>query len=243
MINLTIPVYNEEDTLEEKIMKIDNYLSKKEFKDDVFIVIADNRSNDKTSEISSLLVENNHTNTIYHYTDIPGKGNAIRESWEQYSANQYWFMDLDLSTDLSHIDELYERLKTNDIIIGSRLDKESDVTRCLKREITSRGYNYLLRKIFKKEFSDAQCGFKGISNEIVQNIIPLTKNNHYFFDSELLLLAETNNYHIGEIPVKWIEDKNSNVKLYKAIPKFLKNIVEYKIRTLYNSNSTKVSTN
>src|SRR5205085_431608 len=93
-----------------------------------------------------------------------------------------------------------------DIATGSRLMPGATITRCLKREILSRGYNLLIKAVLFTKFSDAQCGFKAVSRQVVNELIPLIKNQRWFFDTELLALGEKLGYRIKDVPVHWVED-------------------------------------
>ena len=126
------------------------------------------------------------------------------------------YMDVDLSTDLLYLKPLIDTVHSNEfqIAIGSRLMRDSLVSgRSLQREITSRGYSILFRTLFRTSFKDAQCGFKAISRQAVNEILPLVKNDKWFFDTEMLILAEKKGYKIKEIPVRWTDDPDSRVNI------------------------------
>ena len=142
-------------------------------------------------------------------------------------------MDLDLSTSLKHLDDLHSCLGEYDIVIGSRVLEHSKVSRSLKREMISRGYNAVLDLAFRKKFRDAQCGFKGVNRKVVDELLPQVKSNGFFFDTELLVLAEMQGYSIKEIPVEWKESPGSSVRIHKAVPYFLKNVFELHSRLKY----------
>ena len=121
-------------------------------------------------------------------------------------------MDVDLSTDLSHFIQLVRSLESGfDIAVGSRLSKGSRVQRGIRREFISRAYNLMIRSMFFTGFPDAQCGFKALTKEAAQVIVPQVKNNNWFFDTELLLIAAKGGYRIDSIPVKWDDDPGSTV--------------------------------
>jgi len=223
MINLTLPVYNEEECLESKVRELVGFLENKDYAKELFLVFSNNGSTDSTGEICDYLVKTIGIKSIHHFNPCKGKGGAIRQAWQNYPAKQYWFMDADLSTSLGHIDEMHAILQSKqaDLVIGSRRLKESRVDRSLQREIISRAYIFLLDAVFRKGFSDAQCGFKGVSHEVVENLLPLVKSNDFFFDTELLVLAEKRGYAIKEIPVTWAERKASRINIYTATSKFV----------------------
>jgi putative flippase GtrA len=227
-ILVVVPVYNEELVLKENILKLYNFL-KTNYRDDWQIVIADNGSTDGTGKIGQDLSQN-FNRIKYLFIKEKGKGGAIRKAWENGKADIYCFMDVDLSTDLKCFPSLISAIdKENfDIAIGSRFKKGALVERSLKRKIFSYGYRFLLKLILKTKIEDAACGFKAVKARVVKELLPKVKNNEWFFDSELLILAEKNKYKIKEIPIKWIEQKNklrkSKASIFKTSFSYLREI-------------------
>lgn len=239
-INITLPCYNEEKIIKDNVLKIFNFLNENLTFDDWQIIIADNKSSDDTGKIGRELSKKYD---IIKYLFIPqkGKGAAIRTGWEKYKADIYIFMDADLATDLAALPNLISAIKKNNfnVAAGSRFHKNSTVKRSLARKLISRGYRFIKKILTKSNIADAPCGFKAIDQKTFLEILPLVKNNEWFFDSELLIIAENKNYKIKEIPVKWEdlregEDK-SKVKLISLSFTYLKNILETK-RRLKNIN-------
>ena len=145
-----------------------------------------------------------------------GRGLALRTAWLASEADIVAYMDVDLSTDLAALQPLVGAIADQeyDIAIGSRLIRGARVERRpLRREITSRGYSFLFRSMFFTGFRDAQCGFKAISRRAVNELVPLIENNRWFFDTELLIIAEANGFGIREIPVHWTDDPDTRVKI------------------------------
>lgn len=227
-ILITVPVYNEEVILAENVRKLYDFLKKNIF-EDWQIIIADNNSADRTGEIGKDL-ENNFEEIKYLRIPQKGKGRAIRASWESNNADVYIFMDADLATDLSSLPELISAVgKENfDLAAGSRFHKNSKVKRSLLRKFISRAYRFILRLTLRSKIKDAPCGFKAVNQTIIQKIIPLTQNNEWFFDTEMVVLAEKENYKIKEIPVIWTEHKKigrkSRVSFIKVSLGYLKEI-------------------
>ena len=144
----------------------------------------------------------------------------MKRVWAQSGADFCIYMDLDLSTDIKHIPEMLTMLqKGYDIVIGSRLAKGAHVEgRTFIRELTSRALNYFfIRMLFQTHFTDAQCGFKGVTKQVVEKLIPYIKDNDWFFDGELLIVAEKSGYTIYDIPVHWIDNPGSTVRLISTI--------------------------
>ena len=215
-VDIVIPVYNEEKCLRENTLALYEYLEKTaHFSWN--IVIADNASTDKTPQIATDL-SSKYQRMQYVYVPLKGRGHALRKTFLESSADVVCYMDVDLSTNLRYLKLLVEGIACGfDVAVGSRLMQGSRVKRRLKREIVSRIYNLLIKCLFFNRFSDAQCGFKALRIDVAKQLVPLVKNNNWFFDTELLLLAEYNRYRIFEVPVEWIEDMKTKVHIPKYI--------------------------
>lgn len=211
-VEVVIPVYNEEQTLPRSIMILTEFL-RDNLSNPWRVVIADNASTDDTRSVSEMLCAKDPSVT-YMRIPLKGRGRALRAAWMDSTADIVSYMDVDLSTDLVHYPELVRALESGDhIAVGSRLSKESRVTRSLKREVISRAYNLMVRSMFFAGFPDAQCGFKALTRQAAQAIVPHVKNNNWFFDTELLVIAAKRGYRIRSVPVKWDDDPNSTVNI------------------------------
>ena len=128
------------------------------------------------------------------------------------------YMDVDLSTDLAALLPLVAPLvsRHSDVAIGSRLTPDSSVARYPKREFVSRSYNLLLRVLFATRVRDAQCGFKAVRADVAQRLLPAIRDDGWFFDTELLLLAERNGLRIYQVPVDWVDDADSRVHVART---------------------------
>ncbi len=223
-VDIVIPVLNEQEALPICIAKLQNYISNN-IEQKCNIVIADNGSNDDTPEVSKHLVSE-YENIQYIRIPERGRGLALKTVWSKSESDIVCYMDVDLSTDLDALPILIDHLNGNHhIAVGSRLSKTSKVSnRSFQRELTSRGYNFLLKIFFFNKFHDAQCGFKGLRTITAKKILPLIKDNKWFFDTELLLIAEKSGFEIANIPVQWTDDKDSRVNVVKTIIEDLKGI-------------------
>ena len=140
------------------------------------------------------------------------------------------YMDVDLSTDLNHLPQLLDALGDGyHVAIGSRLSKGSRITRSFKREFTSRSYNLLIKSMFRTPFDDAQCGFKALTRQAAQAIVPNIKNNNWFFDTELLIIAAKRGYKIKSIPVKWDDDPNTKVNIVRTATEDVKGLFRLRL--------------
>jgi glycosyltransferase involved in cell wall biosynthesis len=212
-VEVVIPVYNEEQTLERSVTTLCTYLETY-FPYIWSITIADNASTDGTLAVARKLAARTDRVQALHL-DQKGRGRALRAAWLASDADILSYMDVDLSTNLESFLPLVAPLATahSDLAIGSRLLKGAVVTRQWKRELISRCYNLLIKLLFRNGFSDAQCGFKAVRSDVARELLPLIENEEWFFDTELLLLAEERGLRIYEAPVEWTEDLDSRVRI------------------------------
>lgn len=218
-VEITIPVYNEEKELEQNINKLYSFCNNNFKNYDWKITIADNASSDNTPIIASNIVRKNQKLSLFRLEE-KGRGRAVKRSWSNSGADFCCYMDLDLSTDLKHLPNLIKALeKGSDIAIGSRLAKGARVEgRTALREFTSRILNFFFIQLwFGTHFTDAQCGFKAVTKNVVEQLIPKIKDNEWFFDGELLIVGEKSGYKIYEEPVHWVDNPGSTVRLASTI--------------------------
>ncbi len=212
-LDVVIPVYNEEADLEPSVRRLHRYLSNSlpvTFR----ITIADNASTDGTPAVAADLA-NELPHVVYLRLDQKGRGRALRAAWGASDATVLAYMDVDLSTDLAALLPLIAPLLSghSDLAIGSRLARGSNVVRGVKRELISRCYNVILRGTLAARFTDAQCGFKAIRRDVATELLPLIEDNSWFFDTEMLVLAQRCGLRIHEVPVDWIDDPDSRVDI------------------------------
>jgi glycosyltransferase involved in cell wall biosynthesis len=214
-VDIVIPVYNEEKDLPRSIDILTKFL-KGNLKNPWRVIIADNGSNDNTFSIGEML-SNKYAGVTCVHIPQKGRGRALRQVWLESAADIVTYMDVDLSTGLNHLSQLVEAVEEGShIAIGSRLMKGSKVNRGFKREFISRSYSTLIRVMFFTPFRDAQCGFKAVSNSTARALVPLVKDNNWFFDSELLIIAASRGFKIKEIPVHWDDDPDSRVRIIRT---------------------------
>jgi putative flippase GtrA len=212
-IDIVVPVYNEEIALEGSIRRLHEFLSQ-EMPYAWRIVVADNASTDATLAIArALAFELDHV-TVVHL-ERKGRGRALRAAWTASDADVLCYMDVDLSTDLRALLPLVSPLVCghSEVAIGSRLAPGARIVRGPKREIISRCYNGLLRHVLRARFSDAQCGFKAIRSDAARMLLPQIEDQGWFFDTELLILAQRRGLRIHEVAVDWIDDPDSRVDI------------------------------
>lgn len=209
-VEIVVPVFNEESALAPSVERLLARLA--DFPLSSRVVIADNASNDGTLAVARELADRYDRVSVVHL-DAKGRGRALRACWTAADADVVAYMDVDLSTDLDALLPLVAPLMSghSDIAIGTRLAKGSRVVRGPRREFISRTYNLLLRGVFGARFSDAQCGFKAVRADRAQELLPLVRDDEWFFDTELLLVSERAGLRIHEVPVDWVDDPDSRV--------------------------------
>jgi putative flippase GtrA len=213
MLEVTVPVYNEEADLASCVRRLHAHLVA-HFPYQFLITIADNASTDRTPQVAAELTrELDRLN--YVRLEQKGRGRALSTVWRASKAEVVAYLDVDMSTDLNALLPLVAPLITghSDVAIGSRLSRHSRVVRGAKRELISRCYNLILRGTLFTRFSDAQCGFKAIRADVGRQLLPLVRDTGWFFDTELLVLAERTGLRIHEVPVDWVDDPDSRVDL------------------------------
>jgi glycosyltransferase involved in cell wall biosynthesis len=212
-VEIVVPVYNEAHVLQASVWRLHRYLSE-HVPFTWTITIVDNASTDATLDIAQGLAGSLNDVTALHL-ERKGRGLALRSAWTASGARVVAYLDVDLSTDLAGLAPLVAPLLSghSDVAIGTRLTRTSRVVRGPKREFISRSYNGILRTVLATSFSDAQCGFKAVTNEAATRLLPLVQDDSWFFDTELLVLAERSGLRIHEVPVDGQDDPDSRVDI------------------------------
>lgn len=216
LVELVVPMLNEAHVIEQSITTIRGFLH------DCFpyrsrILIADNGSTDGTGE-KALELAKRFDDVHLLQLDERGRGRALRRAWIESDADIVAYTDVDISTELEALEKLCRAIWEDgyDLATGSRLMRESRVTRGAKREFISRTYNRIVRSVLGTRFSDAQCGFKAVSRHVADTVVPTIEDDSWFFDTELLAISEHLGYRIKDVPVRWIDDDDSRVKIAKT---------------------------
>ena len=231
VIDVVVPVYNEERDLAPNIRTLYAYLSNG-FPYPTAITIADNASRDGTLALARRLADELPGVRVLHL-DEKGRGRALRAAWTASDAQVVSYMDVDLSTDLDALRPLVDPLVSGetDVAIGSRLARGARTRRGFKRELISRAYNLVLRVALGARFSDAQCGFKAVRAEVARDIVPRIEDQTWFFDTELLVLAQRAGLRVHEVPVKWNDDPDSRVAIIRTAMDDLRGVWRLRFRS------------
>jgi putative flippase GtrA len=214
-LDVVIPVYNEERALGPCVEAVVRHLASLPL--EARVTIADNASTDGTASLAEELARTHSQVRVVRLAE-KGRGRALKAAWSSSDADVLVYMDVDLSTDLGALLPLVAPLLTghSDLAIGTRLARSSRVVRGPRRELVSRCYNYLLRGTMRARFSDAQCGFKAIRGDVAARLLPLVHDDAWFFDTELLVVAERAGLRIHEVPVDWVDDPDSSVDVVRT---------------------------
>jgi len=224
-LDVVVPVYNEQTTLEPSVRALHDALGEL-FDEPWRITIADNASTDATAVIADKLALELPGVRAIHLAE-KGRGRALKRAWLDSEAEVVAYLDEDLSTDLRALPPLIAPLLSghSDVAIGTRLSTNSRVVRGPKREFISRSYNFLLRRYLGVTFSDAQCGFKAMRHDVAEKVLPHVHDTGWFFDTELLVIAERAGLRIHEVPVDWVDDSHSSVDIAGTALEDLKGMV------------------
>jgi putative flippase GtrA len=224
-VDIVVPVHNEEADLEPSIRRLHAYLQDR-FPFPTRVTIADNASTDGTWDLACRLAAELPDVRAEHLS-AKGRGRALKQAWGSSDAAVLAYMDVDLSTDLDALLPLVAPLLSghSDVAIGTRLARGARVRRGAKREAISRCYNLVLHATLTTRFSDAQCGFKAIRADRAELLLPLVEDDGWFFDTELLVLAERAGLRIHEVPVDWVDDPDSRVAILRTAVEDLRGVV------------------
>jgi len=224
-VDVVIPVLNEAHVLERSVLTLRGFLGNHP-RYAWRIVVVDNGSTDGTDRVATGLAERFSDVSFLHLSQR-GRGRALRYAWMQSRADVMCYMDVDLSTELAALPRLIDAVAVEgyDVATGSRLMSGAREVRSAKREMISRAYNLFVKAVLCTRFSDGQCGFKAVSRDVADRIIPQIKDQSWFFDTELLVLSEKQGRRIKDLPIVWIEDDDSRVKIVRTAWDDIKGVV------------------
>ncbi len=233
-ILITLPSHNEEKTITESVSRLVDFCRWNFPQDSVKIVIADNGSNLEAEGLGRELAERFKEVDWFGLAE-PGKGAAVRAAWEKYQADCYIFLDADLAMGLEILPELVKEISQGaDLAIGSRFQKQSIVERSFGRKIISQGYRFLVKFLLGLKTNDLSCGCKAVNQKVKTELLSKIADNSWFFDSELVILAEKSGFSVVEKPLNWSDRKNqsrkSRVNVFKVGWEYFKKILEIRKR-------------
>lgn len=215
-VSVILPAYNEAERLEKAVKVVKDHLERLGY--DYEIIIAEDGSTDGTDLIAKRLAEKDGRIVHLHSDERLGRGKALTNAIKVAKGDVVAYLDVDLSTDMSHFKELIKSIVEGyDIATGSRLMKESETSRPFKRDLASRTYNFLVRFLLGSKLRDHQCGFKAFKKSSILPLLDKVKDSHWFWDTELLVLAQREGLKIKEIPVKWRQGRDTKVRFKRDV--------------------------
>jgi hypothetical protein len=215
LVSVVLPAYNEAKELETTVEKVSQTLKKTDYTYE--IVIAEDGSTDGTAELSEQLTKKYQFVRHIHREKRLGRGTALNNAFRQCRGQVLVYMDLDLATDLKSLRPLIDAivLECYEVSTGSRMLPESKVERSLRRSISSKSYNFLVRHMLGSKVKDHQCGFKAFKKEAVLPLLGEVEATHWFWDTEILVRAQRHCFKVKEIPVEWTSGVGTKVNLAK----------------------------
>lgn len=210
-ITTVIPVFNDAESLKTAIPKSIEILEK--FGRDFEIIIAEDESTDGSREVVEEWEKKDPRVHLLHSDKRQGRGIALNRALSIAKGDIFCYYDVDLATDINHLPELLSRIENGaDVATGSRLMKDSNIKRSGDREIASRGYNFLVRRLLKSKLCDHQCGFKAYKTSVLKELVKEIQAPHWFWDTESLVLAESKGLRVEEFPVHWTQGEGTTVR-------------------------------
>jgi hypothetical protein len=215
LLSVVLPAYNEAEELETAVTKVSHALDKTCYGYE--IIIAEDGSTDGTAELSEQLTQRYPFVRHIHREQRLGRGTALNNAFQHCNGEVLVYMDLDLATDLKALKPLIDAIVVEgfDVSTGSRMLPESIVERTLRRSISSKSYNFLVRHMLGSKVKDHQCGFKAFKKEVVLSLLGEVEATHWFWDTEILVRAQRHGFKVKEIPVEWTSGKGTKVNLSK----------------------------
>jgi len=228
MLSLVFPVYNEEKNLEKNMIKTMEFLNK--LKTGYEIIIAEDGSTDRTYEIGLRLSKKYKNIRVLHSSIKLGRGKALKRAFFLAKGKYVGYMDIDLATDLKSLKDLIRYVKKYDVVTGSRYLKNSKIKRTHKRIFLSWSYNFLARLLFNSRIHDHQCGFKAFKKKVVVRLNKLSNADHWFWDTEILILAQKYGYSVREFPVSWKESRKTKVNVFGDSLNMFINLIKLRMK-------------
>ena len=212
-VSIVLPAYNEAERVERAVEEVRKELSSYYAGDEFEIIIAEDGSRDGTDRIAAELAERYENVRHIHSDERLGRGRALKNAFKEAKGEILAYLDVDLSTDLKHLKELIQAIEGGyDFVTGSRLMQGSRTERPLKRDFASKAYNFLVRLFLGSKLHDHQCGFKAFRRGALFEVMEKAKDTHWFWDTEVLVLAQRMGYRVGEIPVRWVGRGETKVR-------------------------------
>jgi uncharacterized protein (TIRG00374 family) len=218
-VSVVLPAYNEEATIEHTIQTTLDTLASFLPEGAYEVLVAEDGCDDHTPDIAARIAgEDRHVRHVHSDVRL-GRGGALERAFRLSSGDTLVYFDTDLATDMSHIEELIESVRSDeyDIATGSRWVSGSVVDRPIKRSVPSRGFNTLVRQLLGSGVRDHQCGFKAFDRATLFALLDNVEDDHWFWDTEVLVRAQQQGYRVKEFPVEWTAKEETKVDLIRDV--------------------------
>ncbi len=213
---LTLPVRNEAARLTETLEKVDRAFQAAGI--DYCLSVAEDGSTDGTPDLLGKLSHRWPDLLVQSDPRPLGRGLALRRLWSRTPADIYCFIDTDLPTDPEALVEAVRMVWGGaPIVVGSRYAPGARTTRPPLRSAVSKAYNRMLRAGFGDRIYDHQCGLKVFSHAAIDRLLPYSKEDSWFWDTEILVLALHAGVPVVELPVTWVERRTSRTRLLRLL--------------------------
>ncbi|WP_324663145.1 flippase-like domain-containing protein [Haloarcula sediminis] len=218
-VSVVLPAYNEEDTIERTVMVTLDTLADFLPADAFEVIVAEDGCDDRTPDIATRMAEEDDRVRHIHSDSRLGRGGALEYAFERAHGDTLVYFDTDLATDMRHLEELVESVRSGgyDVATGSRWLPENRADRPAKRGVPSIGFNTLVRTLLRSDLQDHQCGFKALSRTAFENLGPKVEDEHWFWDTELLVKAQREGYRVKEFAVDWEPKGDSKVDIVRDV--------------------------
>jgi glycosyltransferase involved in cell wall biosynthesis len=215
-VSIMLPAYNEAEGLEVTVRPTADTL--REITSTFDSIIAEDGSTDGRDRIAEKLAEKYLYIKHLHSDERLGRGRALNRAFKSLEGEILAYIDIDLATDMKHPSELIGKIRDGyDLATGSRMMHESDAVRSVKRGFASRGFNFLVRTFLKSRLYDHQCGFKAFKRSTLFDLLDQVKDEHWFWDTEILVRAQRSGYRVAEFPVRWRPGSATKVNLIRDV--------------------------
>jgi len=218
-VSVVLPAYNEagtiERTVETTLDALADFLPAGSFE----VIVAEDGCTDRTPAIAERLAAADERVRHVHSDERLGRGGALEYAFASAAGSTLVYFDTDLATDMRHLPELVERVRSGeyDVATGSRWLPGAEADRPAKRGVPSLAYNTLVRLVLRSDLRDHQCGFKAVSRAAFEALREDVGDDHWFWDTELLVRAQRAGFRVAEFPVSWTPKGDSKVDLVRDV--------------------------
>ncbi len=213
-LSVIIPAYNEEKRIEKTLLSVDEYLSKQSY--DYEILVVNDGSKDGTAEaVENLKSQISNLKSLDNRKNH-GKGWVVKQGMLAAQGDHRLFMDADNSTTADQVENFFPFFGQGyDIVIGSRRLRSSviAVKQPWVRDFLGGVFRLIVQTLVPLGIKDSQAGFKVFSKKAAVAIFPKQTIFRWAFDVEVLAIAKKLGFRIKEVPIKWVNDAESHVKL------------------------------